>query len=157
MCLRQSDLNFIDVPSFVCEDFQFIHMFIYIWPWLDVVEDHFAFVEADFHDVSKSCSNLSASCWSSSLRPSRSMSSANRKLQSGRPPMDIDDSDLLTSSVSYSKLSANWPFSDCRIGIKVFCIIFCKNMLNGTYNNGHVLLLSFERCEGSKEISDTSV
>ena len=46
-------------------------------------------------------SSLSVSCCSSSSLPSgRSMSSAKRKFQSGRPLMDTDDSVMLDSSAS---------------------------------------------------------
>ena len=59
-------------------------------------------------------SSLSVSCCiSSSLPPSRWISSANRKLQSGRRPMDTDDSEEPTPS-AISELSANWPSSDCH-------------------------------------------
>ena len=52
---------------------------------------------------------LSVSCCSSSsLPPGRSISSANRKLQSGHPPRDTVGSDMSTSSPSSSELSANW-------------------------------------------------
>ena len=44
-------------------------------------------------------------CSSSSLPPRRSVSSANRKLQSSRPPMDTEDSDVSTSSASSYELS----------------------------------------------------
>ena len=40
------------------------------------------------------------------------MSSANRKLQCGRPPMDTDDSGLPVSSASSTASSAKQSFSD---------------------------------------------
>ena len=51
-------------------------------------------------------------CNSSSLLPSRlmSLSSAKRKLQSGRPPMDTDDSGLSVSSASSTASSAKQSF-----------------------------------------------
>ena len=49
------------------------------------------------------------------MRPSRSMSSANRKLQSGRPDMDSDESGMSVSSVWTStvvrNISPTLPFS----------------------------------------------
>ena len=90
--------------------FPFIHMFGR-WSWLDAVDENFASVVADFHSVSSSCfSSLSVSCSSSQLPPSRSMSSANLKLQSGRPPMDINDSGVSISSASSTASSAKQSF-----------------------------------------------
>ena len=71
----------------------------------------FAFVGADFHGATNSLFffGLSVSCCSPySLPPRRSISSAKCQLQSGRPPIDTDDSDISASSASSSELSANW-------------------------------------------------
>ena len=82
--------------------------------------------------------SLSVSCCSSSSPPPRRLiSPANRKLQSGHPRVDTDDSEMSTSSASSSELSANWLFSDYYRGVKVFCIIFSRNMLNSTGDNQH--------------------
>ena len=64
--------------------------------------DGLGFIGADFHVVTSSIFLMSFSeCWSSlSLSHSRSISSANRKLLSGRPPMDTDDCGISVSSAS---------------------------------------------------------
>ena len=77
--------------------------------WLDAADGNFAFVGADFHAVT---SSRSVSCGSSSLRPSRSMSSASCKLQSGRPQMDTDESGISVSSSSSTTSPAKQSFSD---------------------------------------------
>ena len=112
--MRPSDLytSFIDVPSLVCLDPKYlnrstsfsvfcIHPYVGKWSWLDVVDENFAFVEAEFHPYPAAVfASISVSFWSSSsLPPSRSMSSANRKLQSGRSPMDAEVSK--TSALSF--------------------------------------------------------
>ena len=58
----------------------------------DAVDEHFDFVGADFHAVISSSylQFFNELLESSSLSPSRSMSLANRRLQSGRPIMDTD-------------------------------------------------------------------
>ena len=61
--------SFNDVPSLICvvpnpkylnwstSSNTSIHPYLYIggWPWLDAVDDDFAFVGADFHAVISSC------------------------------------------------------------------------------------------------------
>ena len=72
-----------------------------------------------------------------SLPPSSSTLSANRKLHSGRPPMDTDDSGMSVSSASSAAWSAKLSFSDGCWVVKAFCIIFSRNMLNSTGDNDH--------------------
>ena len=58
-------------------------------------------------------SSLRVSCsMSYSLLPSRSMSSANRKLKSGRPPMGTDDNGVSVSSASSTASSVKQSFTD---------------------------------------------
>ena len=90
------------VPSLVCVHPKYLNWSISSntsihpiggWPWLDAVDEDFAFAGADFHAIISSCfSTLSVNCCSfTSLPLRRSISSANRKLQSGRPPTETDD------------------------------------------------------------------
>ena len=107
--------------------------------WLDAFDENFAFVGADFHAVtSSSFSSLSVSCWSaSSLPPSRSMSSAKRKLQSGRPPMDTDDSGMPVSSASSTASPAKQSFPmDAEVS-KLFALYIPRRHQNNTRYNGH--------------------
>ena len=63
---------------------------------------------------------------------------ANRKFQSGRPPVDTDDSRVLVSSASSTASSAKAVISsDEFTGVGAFCVIFSRNMLNNTGDNGH--------------------
>ena len=80
---------------------------------------------------------LVSCCSSSSLPPRRSISSANCKLQSGHPLMDTDDSELPSSSASSPAVPVMRSSSDCRLDVNLFCIIFSRNILNSTRNNGH--------------------
>ena len=151
MCLRQSDLYLIQwctildlCGSQVLELVYFIscpliRILFAWWPWLVAVAQDFVLSELMSVPYPAAVfSNVSASCWSfSSLFTRRSISSATRKLKSGRPPMDTDDSEVSTSSASSSKLSANCSFCDCSGCVKVFWIIFCNNILNSTGDNGH--------------------
>ena len=83
-------------------------------------------------------SSPSASCWgSTSLPPSRSMSSANHKLRSCRLPMNTDDSGMWVSSAYCAASSPKQSVFDGCWGIKVFCIIFSNNTLNSIGDNGH--------------------
>ena len=92
MCLSQSDHYFL-YWCFIfslCRDlkylnwfnsssrFPFIHVLVYgLWTWLDAVNEDLAFVRADFHSISCSCS-LSGSCRRSpSLPHIRPISSSN--------------------------------------------------------------------------------
>ena len=60
-------------------------------------------------------SNLSVRCCRPSTLPlRRSISPASCKLQSGRPPLDNDDSEMSTAAY-FSVLSANRSSSDCRL------------------------------------------
>ena len=80
-----------------------IHPYVGGWPWIDAVDEDFAFVGADLHTVTAAgFSNMSVSYLSySSMRPTRSsISSANRKFQSGCPPTDSEDSEVSTSECS---------------------------------------------------------
>ena len=80
--------------------------------WLDAVDKNFAFVGVDFHAVtSSSFLQYFSELPSSSLPPSRSMSSANRELQSSRPSMDTDESGMSVSSTSSIALCAKQSFS----------------------------------------------
>ena len=83
-------------------------------------------------------SSLSVSCWSSSSQPPiRSMSSAKRTLQSDRPPIDTDDSEMPFSSASSNASPAKQSFSyECR-GAIALCITFSMSILNSTGDNGH--------------------
>ena len=87
-------------------------------------------------------SSLSVSCGSSSsLPPSRSMSSANRELHSGRPPRDADDSGCqfhlhlllhqlavdFCINLEMSSLSTSVVTVRCKIPKKV--ILECKVLL----------------------------
>ena len=98
---------------FSSDTFPIIRIHIGGWPWLDAVDQDIA--SSDMISMPQSAtifSSLSVSCCSScSLPPRRSISSANCKLQSCRSQVDADDSEVSTSSVSYSELSANWSFS----------------------------------------------
>ena len=106
----------------------------------DAVYEDFAFARAHFHALtSSSFSSLSVNCWIYSwLPPSRSTSSANRKMLSGGPPrgdqfvaersrpIDTNDSRMSVSSASCSASSGVQSFSVGCWAIKVFCVIFSK-------------------------------
>ena len=77
------------------------------------------------------CSSLPVSCLSSSsLLTSRSMSSANLKLQSDCHPMDTDDSGMSVSCASSTATPTMQPFSDGCWGVEAFCIIISTHILN---------------------------
>ena len=76
------------------------------------------------------------SCWSSSVPPGRSLSSANRKLQSGRPLMDTDDSRMSVYPASSPASHAKQSFSVEYWGVKTFSIVFSRNILNTTGVSG---------------------
>ena len=87
--------SFVDVPSSVCADPKCLKWFtspMQRFPFiLDAVDENFAFFGADLDAVASSSflqSFSSVISWNSSLPPRRSMLSANRKLQSGRPSSD---------------------------------------------------------------------
>ena len=65
------------------------------------------------------------------------LQTANCKLQSGCSLMDTDDSGMSVSSGSSTASPAKQSFSDGCWAIKVFCIIFSRNTLNSTGDNGH--------------------
>ena len=64
------------------------------------------------------------------------MSLANRKLQSGRPQMDTDDSGVSVSLASSTASSATQSASDAFELVAAFRIIFSWNILNNTGDNG---------------------
>ena len=96
--------SFIDIPSLVCVDPRYLNLSTSssVLPFIHIlVNGHDLMLLMGIFRLSELISmphsaavfsSLSVSCWSSSSRPpSRSMSVANRKLQSGRPPMDSDN------------------------------------------------------------------
>ena len=143
-CARLIVTSFIDVPFLVCVDpkyfnwststsFFSIHPYIDRWFWFDAA-DKFALLEpiSMLHPAAV-FSILSVSCWSSSSLPSsRSMSSANCKLQSSRHQLDTDDSGVSIYPAFSTASSAKQSLCDRWCGVKALCIIFSNNILNST-------------------------
>ena len=74
---------------------------------------------------------LSVSCWSSSsLPPSRTTSSANRKLQSGHPPMDFFS---IFYCITSEAVVLRWTL---RCQSLLHCLF--QEYINSTWDNGHL-------------------
>ena len=84
------------VPSLVCVHFEHfsIHLYVGRWSWFDAVGGNLLLSKLISmpYSTAVSCSLWVSYCNSSALLPSRSVSSANRKLQSHLPAVDTDDS-----------------------------------------------------------------
>ena len=60
-----------------------------------------------------------------------------RRLHSGRPPMDINDSRMSASAATSTASPAIQSFSDRCWGVKAFYITCCRNILSITGDNRH--------------------
>ena len=137
-CFSLIFTSFNYIPSLVCVDPEClnwstssgifsVHTYVGRRPWPDAVnEESFYFNLSELFSISYPAAafpSLSVSCYSSSSRPPRrSISSANCKLQSGRPPIAIEVSK--SSALSF-------------LGIKYMVLEIIDILI--------VLLLSFER------------
>ena len=89
-------------------------------------------------------SSLWVSCCNSSALLRADRCYRQTAMQSGRPPMDTDDSGMSVPSASPTASSAKQSFSDAFTGVRGFCLIFSGNTLE-IMTILVVLLLSFER------------
>ena len=124
VCASLTFTPFIDVPCLICVDSKYLNWSTSssVFPFIPMLVNGYGLMlltrglllsELFSVPVSSSCFIRSFSeLLEFSLLPSGSMSSANYKLQSGRPLMDSDDSGVSILSASPATSSAKQSFSN---------------------------------------------